>query len=191
MYKYLTNISSVLSDGVDVRDFADSLSRTQYTSKKWLVDTLVSQRFKQTPIILILGGWYGSYLVPMLIDLLQPSKIHFNDYNNECLEVAQKLHRDPIIEYHSFDATKQMLECKADIVINTSCEHMQTYHQMLNSNQGCLFVLQTCDNPNDPGHVNISSSTEEFQQKLGLSKVFFAGRRQLGHKNRFMVIGQK
>lgn len=191
MYKYLTNVSSVLSDGVDVKDFADSFSRTQYASKKWLVDTLITQPFKQNPTILILGGWYGSYLVPMLVDSLHPSKIHFNDYNQKCLEVAHKLHRDPIIRYHRFDATEQMLECEADIVINTSCEHMASYHQMLNSNKGCLFVLQACDNQNDPGHVNISCSTEEFQQKLGLSKVFFAGRKQLGHKNRFMVMGQK
>lgn len=191
MYTYLTNISSILSSDIEVKDFADSLSRTQHTSKKWLVDTLVAQQFKQNPTILILGGWYGSYLIPMLIDSLKPSKIHFNDINQKCLEVAQKLHRSSILEYHCFDATNQMLECNADIVINTSCEHMQTYHKMLNSNKGCLFVLQTCDNQNDPGHVNVSASTEEFKEKLGLSRVFFAGRRALGHKNRFMVIGQK
>lgn len=191
MYNFLANISSVLTDDLDMKSFADSLSRTQLTSKRWLVDTLVAQQFKQHPSILILGGWYGTYLVPMLVEALQPSKIYFNDIDPSCLDVARKLHRNPIIEYCQFDATQHHFDRRVDIVINTSCEHMSSYDQMLQISPGCLFVLQACDNGNDPGHVNISSSTQEFVAKLNLSQVLFAGRRQLGHKNRFMVIGRK
>ena len=61
----------------------------------------------------------------------------------------------------------------------------------LTDNPECLYVLQTCDNRNDPGHVNTSQSTDEFVKKTGLSNILFRGRLSLGHKNRFMVIGNK
>jgi hypothetical protein len=191
MFEYLTKISSVLASGVDLKHFADSVSQTEFVSKKWLVDTLAQHNHLQNPSILILGGWYGSYLVPMLNDSLQPSKIYFNDVNKRCVEVAKRLHRQSNIVFYNFDATSAYQHFNADIVINTSCEHMSDYTEMLKEGPQCLYVLQTCDNKNDPGHINISTSTEEFLKKLNLSRVMFAARRNLGHKNRFMVIGQK
>lgn len=191
MYDYLIKISSVLRGDVDVSDFADSLSSTQYTSKKWLVDTLSKEDYTPNPSILILGGWYGSFLVPMLNQSIKPTKIYFNDMNASCIEVASKLHRGSNMEFVQFDVTKPYQHFNADIVINTSCEHMSEYTEMLKEGPQCLYVLQTCDNKNDPGHINTSSSTEEFLKKLDFSRVTFAARRNLGHKNRFMVIGQK
>ncbi len=191
MYEYLINVSSILRSDIDQHDFGDSLSKTQYTSKKWLIDSLANQQYKRNPSVLVLGGWYGSYLVPMLNEFIQPSRIYFNDINERYIEVAKRLHRQPNISFHHFDATFTYKHFNADIVINTSCEHMSEYTEMLKEGPQCLYVLQTCDNKNDPGHVNISSSTEEFLKKLDLSRVTFAARRNLGHKNRFMVIGQK
>lgn len=191
MYDYLINISSILRSDINYQDFGDSFSETQFISKKWLVDTLVKQNYPHDPSILILGGWYGSYLVPMLNQTIKPSKIYFNDVNENCLRVAKKLHRQSNISFHCFDATTPYSHFNADIVINTSCEHMSEYTEMLREGPQCLYVLQTCDNRNDPGHINTSSSTEEFLEKLHLSKVRTTVRRNLGHKNRFMVIGQK
>ena len=191
MYDYLINISSILRSDINYQDFGDSFSETQFISKKWLVDTLVKQNYPHDPSILILGGWYGSYLVPMLNQTIKPSKIYFNDVNENCLRVAKKLHRPSNISFHCFDATTPYSHFNADIVINTSCEHMSEYTEMLREGPQCLYVLQTCDNRNDPGHINTSSSTEEFLEKLHLSKVRTTVRRNLGHKNRFMVIGQK
>jgi hypothetical protein len=191
MYEYLMNVSSILRSTTDSQDFADSLSRTQFESKKWLVDTLVKYNNVDNPSVLILGGWYGSYLVPMLYETIKPSKIYFNDISEKCLVVAKKLHPYPNISFHQFDATAPYQRFDADIVINTSCEHMSDYTEMLKEGPRCYYVLQTCDNKNDPGHINTSSSTEDFLRKLNLSGLRFAGRRNLGHKNRYMVIGQK
>lgn len=192
MYQYLLNISSVLRSSVDCQDFADSLSDTQYKSKQWLVDTLFKYQEIKNPSILILGGWYGSYLVPMLVKQIEPSIIHFNDLNVNCLNIAKKLHRKTNIDFHQFDATSVSFDHPVDIVINTSCEHMSMYNSMLNNkNKDCLFVLQSCDNKDDPGHINVSSSTEDFAAKIALSRIKFKGRLALGHKNRYMVIGQR
>ena len=126
----------------------------------------------------------------MLVDRLQPSKILFNDVNQKCIEVAKTLHRNTNIEFHCFDVTCPYEKFDVDVVINTSCEHMQYYDHMKNESTNCVYVCQSCDNKNDPGHVNTSSTTEEFIDKLSFSRVIFSGRFNLGHKNRFMVIGQ-
>jgi hypothetical protein len=191
MYKYLTSISSLLRSGINVDDFADSISNTQYQSKKWLVEQLAKQLSTPSPTILILGGWYGSYLIPLLQQHIKPVHIHLNDINSQVLEVAQRLHGNNCITYHQFDATNSMSLFQPDVVVNTSCEHMASYDKMLSCNPNSLFVLQTCDNTNDPGHINVSKSTEEFVTKTGLTNILWSGRLNLGHKNRFMVIGKQ
>lgn len=191
MYQYLTSISTLLRSGVNVDDFADSLSTTQYKSKKWLVDQLASMEFANDPRILILGCWYGSYLVPMLKEKINPSHIHLNDIDGAVLNAAQKLHGDANISYHQFDAVSEMQTFDPDIVINTSCEHMLSTDLMVECNPDSLFVLQSCDNANDPGHINISNTTDQFIEKTGLTNVLWSGRQNLGHKNRFMVIGRQ
>lgn len=192
--QYLTKISNVIREGVsaglDVFDFANSFSKTQLESKMWLVKTLSEQNYTKSPSILILGGWYGSYLVPLLNEYIKPSHIYFNDVDKRCLIIATQLHTQKNISFHHFDATEEYTHFNADIVINTSCEHMSWYKEMLKEGSDTLFVLQSCDEENDPGHVNVSHSTDEFVNKLKLSRVFFKARKSLGHKNRFMVIGK-
>lgn len=192
--QYLTKISNILREGVstglDVFDFANSFSQTQLESKTWLVEALSKQNYKRSPIILILGGWYGSYLVPLLNEYINPSHIHFNDIDEQCLNVATQLHTQKNISFHHFDATTNYIHFNADIVINTSCEHMMWYKEMLKEGPNTLFVLQSCDEEKDPGHVNVSHSTDDFVSKLGLNRVFFRARKSLGRKNRFMVIGK-
>ena len=83
MIEYLRNVSGALrfisNDRIKVNDFADSLSNTQFESKKWLVESLVKLNIKPKKIV-ILGGWYGSYLVPMLNEAFQPSYISLTDF---------------------------------------------------------------------------------------------------------------
>lgn len=191
---YLTKISNVIREGVstglDVFDFANSLSKTQLSSKKWLIETLVEQKYPKNPSVLILGGWYGSYLIPLLKHHVDPSHIYFNDCDQRCLNFASKLHNDHNISFHCFDATHQYKHFNADIVINTSCEHMASYTEMLKEGEQTLFVLQSCDDPNDPGHINVPQTTEQFVKMVGLRQIFVRTRKNLGHKNRFMIIGK-
>lgn len=191
-YKHLTKISQVLRNGVDVMDFADSMSPTQYESKKWLVDTLQQYYTKQQQSFLIMGSWYGSYLVPMIKECWNPSSITLNDINPKVLSVARSLHGNSC-SYEVFDAARdkeRVNKIGPDVIVNTSCEHMDDMSMFVPSKR-TLFVLQTCNNENDPGHINTSKTTEEFVQKSGLHEVIYRGRLDLGHKSRFMVIGWK
>jgi len=191
MYEYLTFLSAVLRSGVNVGDIADSISKTQYNSKKWLMEILAKQDFPSNPTILILGGWYGSYLIPFLQESFVPNHIYHNDKNPSVIQTAEILHRRNNISFHSFDATQHVEKFQVDILINTSCEHMVCIGDHLVDNPNCLYVLQSCDNENDPGHINTSKDTNEFVEKTGLTSIAFRGRLSLGHKNRFMVIGRK
>ena len=181
----------MLRRNIDVDDFANSLSNTQYKSKKWLVDSLKLQQIATNPSILIIGGWYGSYLVPMLNETINPSRIILTDANPVALEVADILHKrlKPILEVKTLHVGVDTITDSTDILINTSCEHMIS--PGVSSNPNCFYVLQSCDNKNDPGHINTSQTTADLVQKSGLTKITFSGRLALGHKNRFMVMGYR
>ena len=190
MLEYLTKVSSLLQTYPDYADdILNSFSHTQYVSKKWLVDKLEPYVPKQRPIdILIIGGWYGSYLVP----LLKQHNITLTDIDNDTVERSKFLHQlTPNVEFAVLDAENPTTTFNVDICINTSCEHMNTIGDGLIRNPNCLYVLQSCDNTDDPGHINVPTSTDDFVSRIGLTDILFRGRLDLGHKNRFMVIGRK
>jgi hypothetical protein len=194
---YISNVLRSIEKN-EVEDFADSFSNTQYISKQWLVNILSQQtkHFKKQPRVLILGGWYGSYLVPMLKETIDPETIILTDKNIRTVEVAALLHHGSkdLCKFMCVDVEKhdqRLRSLDVDIVINTSCEHMHDMSNLKLSNSKCLYVFQSCDSTNDPGHINPSGSLEELELKSGISNMVFKGTYKYPHKNRFMVIGFK
>ena len=201
MFDYLCNVSNALrvARPDQIQDLANSLSTTQYRSKKWLIDYLKQQKFPTNPSILILGGWYGSYLIPMLKADFQPSRILLTDRDSETLSFAETLHdarhlEEDVIKMGIIDVgrdVERINSLKADIVINTSCEHMIGIDQIKVKNDNAVYVFQSCDEKDDPGHINAVETTDQFVAMCGFSTVLMRGRLNLGHKNRFMAIGLK
>ena len=193
MVEFLQNVSVVLrsSSLQTIDSIADSMSSTQYKSKQWLVSTIRGLDI-QPKQVLILGGWYGTYLVPML-QTLYPISIELTDKDQNTIKKATQLHQ------HYKNCTFTVLDTnniynidsQIDMVINTSCEHMDDMDRIVDANPHCLYVLQSCDNKNDPGHINIVSSSEKLAQRSGIGNIMWQGTMSLGHKNRFMVIGTK
>jgi hypothetical protein len=202
MIDIFRNVSEVLrfikNDPRRVDDFADSLSNTQYQSKKWLIDTLVQLQINPQRV-LILGGWYGSYTIPLLNKSFAPKYILLSDKDPNVLSVAEYLH-DCVYQTNSnvrtavIDVEKDtdILETMDyDLVINTSCEHMFNLDKIKTSSKQTVYAFQSCDKGTDPGHVNPASSTQQLVGQAGINKILYAGRYDLGHKSRFMVIGQR
>lgn len=193
--KYLVKAASIFRRLKDknLDDFADSFSNTQYRSKKWLTDKLtetVSTYKLKADRILILGGWYGSYLVPLLQDL-KPKTIILNDKNPYAIEVAMELHGS-LIEPAFFNVEKNpehISLLSPDIVINTSCEHMFDMKNITTKNKNTFFAFQSCNNTNDPGHINVAYSSDDLHNQSGLDELLYKGSLDLGHKKRFMVMG--
>ena len=177
-------------------DFATSLTPNQHRSKRWLVETLVKHGhlYPKQPRILILGGWYGSFLVPMIKDVINPKTIVFNDLDPDILEFARVLHHDDNISYECFDvedSTEYINQLDVDMLINTSCEHMFDMKNVVTGSDKTLYVLQSCDNDDDPGHINTVKTTQQFVEQSGLTKVYERSRLSLGHKSRFILFGTK
>ena len=194
MNNYLAYISSVCEQyPQQLTNILNSINLNQYKSKSWLVEKLSEWVLDESPTILIVGGWYGSYLIPMLKERYPDSKIIHTDKDPRTVEIASKLHSNNTnCTFEVLDTHNPTKQYTADILINTSCEHMEKLGMGILSNKyNCLYALQSCDNKNDPGHINTSINTKDFSQKCNLTTELFAARMDLGHKNRFMVIGYR
>lgn len=194
----LINLSSILPsmDKDTIFDFAISLTSNQHTSKQWLVECISKYSSKPNPVVVILGGWYGSYLIPMCFQYIKPQKVVFIDINQRAINIAQKIHSHQTeqIHYICCDIEKNIdviNDIYADIVLNTSCEHMFDMSHVINVNKQCLYGFQSCDNYNDPGHINVPFNTDDFENQCGLTEILYKGRKNLGNKNRFMIVGTR
>jgi hypothetical protein len=81
----------------------------------------------------------------------------------------------------------------ADIVINTSCEHItqDDYDLWLSGMpHNSLLVLQS-NNYDIPEHVRTAKDLEHFKEQCHLEKILYAGELTLPLYKRFMVIGMQ
>jgi hypothetical protein len=79
---------------------------------------------------------------------------------------------------------------EADLVINTSSEHMSTvWFDRLPMGQTVL--LQSNDMLDMEGHVNCVKSLEELKQRYTMRQILFSGELLLSKGNRFMMYGIK
>jgi hypothetical protein len=92
--------------------------------------------------------------------------------------------------FRAMTADMCAIRSDADVIINTSCEHItQDQYDLWLSGMpyNSLLVLQSNDY-DIPEHVRTASSLEEFKQQCHI-KVLWAGQLELPLYNRFMVIG--
>ena len=78
----------------------------------------------------------------------------------------------------------------ADVIINTSCEHItqEQYDLWLSGHpQNSLMVLQS-NNYDIPEHVRTAGNLEEFKTQCGID-VAWAGELELPLYTRYMIIG--
>ena len=175
-----------------VKDFAKSFSENQVMAKSWLVEHLAmsSAASIKNKRITILGSWYGTVLVPLLRYYLKDiSSITLIDYDKEAMKIAKWMHEDIITEVKdiSFDVKK----VEADIIINTSCEHMW---QMKDIEMNGLCAFQSNDFTQEDAHVNCVFSLAEFKEQTGITDIHYEGERPFDDYNdckRFMLIGRQ
>jgi hypothetical protein len=177
-----------------VKDFAQSFSENQFVAKTWLIEQLMMHKVsdKKNKVIWIIGSWYGTLLVPLLYkNFTSISEINLVDYDKESLFVANYLFADSI-KTHCLDANFDLPKIEADIIINTSCEHM---YPMKDFDFSGLCVFQSNNFDKEPAHINCVNSLQEFKDQSGLTKIDFEGEINF-HKyddnyKRYMLIGEK
>jgi len=172
----------------------DAFWSGQLNSKEWLIEALRMQvSVKDAPVSIdIHGGWVG-VLASMLFQSRIPVKqIRSIDIDPTCEPIATMMNKKEEIEGRFRAVTSDMCEIRsdADIVINTSCEHItQDQYDLWLSGlpYNSVLVLQS-NNYNIPEHVRTASSLDNFKEQCDVN-VSWAGKLELPLYTRYMIIG--
>ena len=184
---------NIIKEGRHNTDLLDSYSPNQFKTKQKLEDMIHNHvDINSKSDIVIFGCWYGSILIPMfkearritLIDtddvVMRISKNRlFNHYKNVDFITSDVFHND----------RKGRIQ-NADLIINTSCEHMPSMKKLeLDTNAHFAF---TSNNMYDiEGHINCVSSIEEFKWQLpDNAKILKEDRIVDDRGTRFILIGK-
>lgn len=178
----------------------DAFWRGQLKSKEWLVDTLVYVVYPERNKIMdfpvsvdIHGGWVGT-LASMLFQSAIPIKhIRSVDIDPSCEPIATMMNKGEEMagKFRAVTADMCAIRSDADIIINTSCEHItQDQYDLWLSGvpHNSLMVLQS-NNYDIPEHVRTAATLEEFKTQCGLGTVLWADGLELPLYTRWMVIG--
>lgn len=170
----------------------DAFWSGQLKSKEWLIANLRKNVNKFVSID-IHGGWVG-VLASMLFQSDVPVlNIRSIDIDPACESIAINMNKieEMVGKFRAVTSDMCSIRSDADVIINTSCEHItQDQYDLWLSGvpNNSLLVLQS-NNYNIPEHVRIAQDLEEFKGQCNLSKIRWAGELDLPLYKRFMVIG--
>ena len=184
---------NIMAESRHNSDLLDSFSPNQFKSKERIIKHIRDQLILRTDSeIVILGGWYGSILIPAFKEVKRITLIDkdekvisiaknrlFNHYKNVDFITSDVFHND----------RKGRIQ-NADLIINPSCEHMPSMKKLeLDSNAHFAF---TSNNMYDiEGHINCVSSIEEFKWQLpDNAKILKEDRIVDDRGTRFILIGK-
>jgi len=169
----------------------DAFWSGQLKSKEWLISNL-RKNVKKVVTIDIHGGWVGVLASMLFQSDIYVTKIRSVDIDPACEPIAIMMNKKEEMAGMFRAVTSDMCERRsdADVVINTSCEHVtQDQYELWLSGMPCnsLLVLQS-NNYDIPEHVRTAQSLEEFKSQCGIN-VVWAGELVLPMYTRWMVIG--
>jgi len=177
----------------------DAFWSGQLNSKEWLIDALEMAVHPQVDCIMpkpfsidIHGGWVGVLASMIFQSRIPVASIRSIDIDPTCELIATMMNKKEEIQGKFRAITSDMCDIKSDanIIINTSCEHItQEQYDLWKSGvpHNTLLVLQSNDY-NIPEHVRIAASLDEFKQQCDIA-ILWSGELELPLYKRWMVIG--
>jgi hypothetical protein len=171
----------------------DAFWSGQLKSKEWLITNL-RKHVKKFVTVDIHGGWVGTLASLLFQSDVPVINIRSVDIDPTCEPIATMMNKQEEIvgKFRAVTADMCAIRSDADVVINTSCEHItqEQYDLWLSGMPyNSLLVLQS-NNYNIPEHVRIANSLEEFKQQCSIN-VIWAGELELPLYTRYMVIGKQ
>ena len=176
-----------------VKSIVNSLNDNQEKSKNWLIEKSKQYfTFFNNPSVVVAAGWYGHLANKINDNIYTTGEIVSFDKDPQCKKIGQKLYKDvkdvtfatAEIEYFNFK--------NYDIVICTSCEHLEQYiidDFLKRRKKGSLVILQSNNYFSIKEHINCHNSVIEFEKTLKLEKILYRGTLKLNKFDRYMVIG--
>jgi hypothetical protein len=170
----------------------DAFWSGQLKSKEWLITNLRKNVSKVVSID-IHGGWVGVLASMLFQSDIYTTNIRSVDIDPTCEPIATMMNKKEEMagRFRAVTADMCSIRSDADVIINTSCEHItQDQFDLWKTGMpyNSLLVLQS-NNYNIPEHVRIAESLEEFKQQCNID-VIWAGELELPLYKRFMVIGK-
>lgn len=173
----------------------ESFWKGQVRSKTWLIDAINEKTTLEEKTIAIHGGWNG--VLAALLFNAEPKIKHITsiDIDPVCEEIAYTVNKRYEIEGKFTAVTADMTTYKsdADIIINTSCEHItqEQYDTWLSLQPSdALFVVQGNNYYELEEHIRCAKEGNEFLDQSKLSPIW-RGAIELSKYTRFMIIGKK
>lgn len=183
----------------------DAFSLGQLASKFWLLNCLEVQEVPQHATWAILGCWIGS-LVPFICKKQAVERIYGFDMDPVAITKAEMFNDRYLdgwkfkgvvqdLEYldtgnMEFQTGGELIQVTPNIVINTSCEHMNT-HWFDSASSDQLIIMQTNNSEEFDGHINVCYNVEQMQERYPMSNCLYAGEMVTPVYSRFMQIGYK
>ena len=169
----------------------DAFWSGQLNSKEWLITNLRNNVNKFVSID-IHGGWVGVLASMLFQSDIYITNIRSVDIDPTCEPIATMMNKKEEMAGKFRAVTSDMCEIRsdADVVINTSCEHItQDQYDLWLSGMphNSLLVLQS-NNYDIPEHVRTAQSLEEFKSQCSIN-VIWEGELELPLYKRFMIIG--
>jgi len=172
----------------------DAFWSGQLKSKEWLITNLRNHVTKFVTID-IHGGWVG-VLASMLFQSNVPIlNIRSIDNDPVCEPIAVNMNKieEMTGRFRAVTADMCAIRSDADVVINTSCEHItQDQYDLWLSGMpySSLLILQS-NNYDIPEHVRTANTLEQFKEQCHLEQIYWAGELELPLYTRFMIIGKQ
>jgi len=172
----------------------DAFWSGQLKSKEWLIKHL-RKNVNKVVSVDIHGGWNGVLASMLFQSNIYITNIRSVDIDHTCESIATMMNKKEEMAGRFRAVTADMCEIRsdADVVINTSCEHItQDQYDLWLSGMphNSLLVLQS-NNYNIPEHVRTAKDLTEFTQQCQLENVLWTGELELPLYKRFMVIGRQ
>ena len=175
-------------------DLGNAFNHKQVGSKIWARDALHETLGGRLGRVVILGGWYG-ILAAMLFDdrRFEIGAVTSYDIDPAVEPVAETLNREWADRFSAVTADMYALDYAAlgaDLVINTSCEHIADIRAWLALlPRGMRVMLQSNDYFSEPTHINCVPTLDAFIEQAGLARLDFSGSLKMKKYTRFMLIG--
>jgi len=177
----------------DPRRTLDAFWQGQVNSKLWLIENI--KPFIDKPVTVdIHGGWVGVLASLMFQSDIICKKIRSIDIDPSCEPIATMMNKGEEMVGKFEAATANMCDfvTTADVIINTSCEHItqEEYNYWLRGiSKNSLLVLQS-NNYLIPEHIRPAESLCEFKTQCGNLNILWSGDLELPLYTRFMIIAR-
>jgi len=188
---------NIMNEARNNPDLLDSFSPNQFKSKENLINHIKKLNILNSESeIVIFGCWYGSILIPAFYN--EVKRITAIDIDDNVIGIAKnRIFKnydkiDFIINDAFVWANKSSRIKNTNLIINTSCEHMQPMKNLpILNNINSYFAFQSNNMFDIETHINCVNNIEEFKKQLPhKAKILIEDQIEEDRGIRYTLIGQ-